>query len=325
MEKVFIDTNIFLGLYETNNNNVDTIFDDILKLKDSLVFMEQVHQEFLRNRDSIIQKQINLCKSNKVDIHTTSLIRHLEKFKELNQLKSDFKQKNKELIETLKQMESEISKDPILVGFDKLYQSSNVPIFDRTEEIIQRAKKRLLLGNPPIDKKKGTIGDQIIWETILENIEDDLIIVTEDTTYSEHKLFLENEYSVSTGKNLYITDKISYALAKIGKSSSQALKDFENSRVFKNFLKEDEVKDLLSHFTVEGIEISSTELYEIFEKSEDNYDTFMELIGISEEIEESYKKPYHSIHSDYITIYRKYFNPEYSPYIKEEEDKHPTF
>lgn len=317
MHKVFIDTNIFLGLYESNNNNVGNIFADISKLKSTLVFSEQVYDEFLRNRDSILQKEIKSCQRNKVELHTTALISHLDNFKELIQLKRCFKDENNKLIESLETIQKNTFDDPVLQCFLTIYNDIQVQKFKRTEEIIQRARTRLLIGNPPIDKKKGTIGDQIIWETLLEKLTDDLIFVTEDNTYLEHKSFIENEYLRCTDKQVYITNKVSFALEKMGETPSQELKDFETLRVYKDFLKEDEVKDLLSHFAVEELEIIPNELYELFEQSEDDYDKFKELIGIDTEIEDRYRKPSHSIHSDYITIYRKYFNPLLSPYIEE--------
>lgn len=317
MHQVFIDTNIFLGLYETNNNNIDNIFADISKLKSTLVFSEQVYDEFLRNRDSILQKEIKSCEKNKVELHTTALINHLDHFNELNKLKKQYKDENKKLIESLKTIQSNTDDDPILKGFLSIYNDDQVKRFERTKEIIRKARTRLLIGNPPIDKKKGTIGDQIIWETLLEKVTDDLIFVTEDKTYSEHKSFIEREFLRGKDTKVHITDKVSFALCKIGEVPSQELKDFENSRAYNNFLNENEVKDLRSHFAIEGLEISNSELYELFKKSEDEYDEFMKLIGIDAGIEDRYRKSSHSIHSDYITLYRKYFNPNYSPYIEE--------
>lgn len=86
---------------------------------------------------------------------------------------------------------------------------------------------------------------------------------------------------------------------------------------YQDFIEEDDVQSLLAHFKIEGIEISSDNLYHTFEDSKDNYDKFKDIIGFSQEIESKYIKPSHSIHSDYITIYRKYFNPLFSPYYEE--------
>lgn len=236
MHKVFIDTNVFLDLYQTNKNNVSTIFADISKLKGTLVFSEQVYDEFLRNRDSTLQKAINLCNINKIELHTTALIRHLDEFKELDQLKNDFSYKNKELIKSLEKMQNDTSSDPILQSFLSIYNDTNVDKLKRTDEIIRKARIRSLIGNPPIEKKKGTIGDQVIWETLLENLTEDLIFVTGDKTYLHHKLFIESEFNDRTGKQIYITDKVSFALDKIGETPSKELIYFEkfNQRLTKS-------------------------------------------------------------------------------------------
>lgn len=66
MCKVFIDTNVFLGLYQTNKNNLENIFEDISKLKSSIVFVDQVSDEFLRNRDKVLTRQIQNVSKKKL-------------------------------------------------------------------------------------------------------------------------------------------------------------------------------------------------------------------------------------------------------------------
>ncbi|MBN1637619.1 MAG: DUF4935 domain-containing protein [Ignavibacteriales bacterium] len=66
MCKVFIDTNVFLSLYQTNQNDLEKIFEDISKLKPSLVLVDQVSDEFLRNRDKIFFDQIKNVSKNKI-------------------------------------------------------------------------------------------------------------------------------------------------------------------------------------------------------------------------------------------------------------------
>lgn len=312
--KIFIDTNIFHGLYESNNHNISKIFEDISKFKNKLVFSEQVYDEFLRNRDNILQQQINLCSSNRVELHTTALIHHLDEYEKMLSLKKQFKEANIELINKLKKIKNDTSEDPVFQHFLSIYNDSEVKKFARTQDIIERAKTRKLIGNPPIEKRKATIGDQVIWETLLENLNDDLIFVTEDQTYSDHKLFIETEYLTHNGKKVEIIDKVSVALELIGETPSQELIDFEKSRRYKDFIEDEEVQDLLAHFEIEGIEISSDGLYYIFVNSDDSYSEFKDIIGINTEVEDRYRKPSRSIHSDYISIYRKYFNPRYSPY-----------
>ena len=113
MTKIFIDTNIFLGLYETNNDPI-TIFDkDISKLKSDLILTDQVYDEFIRNRDKQLLKLIDTSKRNDCTISTSSIIRSLAEFKDLKKIQDDFKDKNKLLIAKLQEMKADTNKDPI--------------------------------------------------------------------------------------------------------------------------------------------------------------------------------------------------------------------
>jgi hypothetical protein len=85
----------------------------------------------------------------------------------------------------------------------------------------------LLLGNPPISKGQNTIGDQVIWETLLLNLNSDLIFVTLDNTYEDHRTFLQNEFREKTGKKLTIHENVSFALKSIGRTPSKELLEAE--------------------------------------------------------------------------------------------------
>lgn len=228
MCKVFIDTNIFLRLYQTNQNNLNNIFEDISKLKDSLVFVDQVSDEFLRNRDKMFSEQINNVGERKIPKpHVTSFIRSLDEFSELIKARDALNTKHQKLIERLKKIKDDLDTDIVYTKFYELYNDPALTIFKRTDDIIDKAHKRMLIGNPPIDDKKNTIGDQIIWETLISNLEDDLIFITFDDTYENHISFLKNEYKNRVDKELSITDKVSFALSKIEEKPSTELIYFE--------------------------------------------------------------------------------------------------
>ncbi|CAG0980034.1 hypothetical protein METP3_02026 [Methanosarcinales archaeon] len=228
MCKVFIDTNIFLMLYQENKDNLNTIFEDISKLKDSLVFVDQVSDEFLRNRDKIFSELINNVINKKIPKpHVTSFIRSLDEFSELIKAGDELKSKHKKFIEKLKKIKNDLDTDILYTKFYELYNDSALTIYERTDDIVDKAHKRMLIGNPPIDDKKNTIGDQIIWETLISNLKDDLIFITHDKTYENHISFLKNEYKKRVDKELTITDKVSFALSKIEEKPSKSLIYFE--------------------------------------------------------------------------------------------------
>ncbi len=230
MTKVFIDTNIFLGLYESNEDTLE-IFKDIEKLESKLVFSRQVYDEFLRNRDQILRKLRHDIKTvNKIGMHSTSLIKSVTEYEQLKKIKVDFNTINQLLIQNVEEMTVDSSKDPIFSQFIRLYNSTSVMRIEKSETLIQRAFFRKLAGNPPISSKKDTIGDEIIWESLLEHITDDLILISRDNTYKKYSTFLINEYRNKTGKSLSITETLSEALKCVGEEPSDKLVQFEEEQ-----------------------------------------------------------------------------------------------
>jgi hypothetical protein len=98
---------------------------------------------------------------------------------------------------------------------------------------VMRAHRRKLLGNPPKSERKETIGDEVIWEMLLELLEgldEDLVLVTQDNTYRNHITYLREEYTERTGRTLFVEDSISAALDRMGIEPSEALSVYEGER-----------------------------------------------------------------------------------------------
>lgn len=234
MTKIFIDTNIFLGLYYSNLNPV-TIFEDIFKLKSNLILTDQVHDEFIRNRDIQLQYLIENSKNYIPKYPTSSLIRSLKEFSDLNKIKKDLQDANETLIKKLQEMKEDTDKDPVFKWFLKLYNDSKITKYERNEDIIKKAYNRKLIGNPPLSKK-DSIGDEVNWEIIISNLKDDLVIIAMDKTYNDHITFLKREFKLKTNKELFIDEKISFALIKMGKTSSEELNKLEEEQSKKRIL-----------------------------------------------------------------------------------------
>ena len=227
MTKILIDTNIFIGLYESNKDSIE-IFQDIDKIKHQLVFSNQIYDEFLRNRDIVLQRLITQIKNiNKVGMHSTSLISNTPEYIELKSIKNSFKGVTKDIITKIEKMIDDTDNDQIFCSFIKLYTDENVQIIERNDTLIHKAFYRKLTGNPPISNKTDTIGDEIIWESLLDNLDEDLIIISRDSTYKEHSTFLKEEYRVKTQKSLTICENLSDAFDLIGEEVSLQLLEFD--------------------------------------------------------------------------------------------------
>jgi len=230
MTKILIDTNIFLDVYRSNKDTID-VFEDIEKIKTKLVLPQQIYDEFLRNRDQILRTLIQDIKNaNQNGMHLTPLIQHLAEYESLSDAKRELSQINNTIIQKIKEMISDPTKDPIFSRFTKLYKSKEVTTIEKSDTLIKKAHLRKLCGNPPVSQQKDTIGDEIIWESVLEHIDDDLILVTRDGTYEAHSTFLTEEYRERTGKSLSIFDKMSAALKKVGEAPSDKLVQFEEEQ-----------------------------------------------------------------------------------------------
>jgi predicted nucleic acid-binding protein len=227
MTKIFLDTNIFLALYETDGD-IREIFEDLHTIRSHLIFPEQVWDEFVRNRDRALESQVRKIKAQCVAVFPpTPLIVETGGFAALQQVAEDYNRQVQELAAGIRQLIADPTHDPVYSALASLYWDPTVTILSRTPEIIDRAHTRKLIGNPPKSERKNTIGDELIWEMLLADAGDDLILVTQDSTFRNHVTFLADEYTKATGQALVITDRISAALAELGTEPSSALLRFD--------------------------------------------------------------------------------------------------
>ena len=230
--KIFIDTNVYLSFYKSNTDAITIFENDLSKLKSSLIMTDQVYDEFIRNRDNKLAHLPTRFKNDMVcKTFSTSIFKDTNEFKKLDEIKKEFDKTTKKLIKKIKDIEKNPDKDPVYKSFLKLYKNDEVTTYQKNEGIIKKAQVRNLLGNPPGPKNSGeckhTIGDEVIWETLLEFSKDDLMIISEDSTYNDYNAFLRDEYKEHTGKKLTFSNKISAGLKKLGEKPSKDLGVFE--------------------------------------------------------------------------------------------------
>lgn len=227
MTVVCVDTNLFLELYESYENPGE-IFADIGALAEHLVFPDIVIDEFLRNRSRVLDRIADdIRKRETGEVRLPSIIRENPRTAEFQRVGEAYNQVIGALCNDIEDMIADPAADPVARAFTDLSGEPAVRVFHRTEELVARAHRRKLLGNPPKSTGKDTIGDELIWETLLSNLDEDLIFVTRDRTYRYHTAYLVQEYRERTGGVLTITDRVSDALALVGRPPSPALVRFE--------------------------------------------------------------------------------------------------
>ncbi|BAI83994.2 DUF4935 domain-containing protein [Bacillus subtilis subsp. natto] len=153
-------------------------------------------------------------------------VESIEEYKKLINQKKEMKKTVEKLIDKIEGLKEE--GDPINEVINNLYETEIVEKLDINDQIIKKAKDRQLIGNPPGSKDSVTIGDEIIWESILANISDDIVIVTNDKSFLDNMNFLMEEIKDKGFKLLGITPSITKAIDIIGAEPSKNLEELEN-------------------------------------------------------------------------------------------------
>ncbi len=227
MTAICIDTNLFLELYEAGEDP-EEIVADLGALAEHLVFPDIIIDEFLRNRSRILDRIADdLRRREAGEIRLPSIMRGYPNAAELQRAAIEYDRAIGALYSDIEIMITDPAADPVARAFTALFGDPAVQVYRRTDELFTRAHRRKLLGNPPKSTGTDTIGDELIWETLLANLEEDLFFITRDRTYRNHAAYLVREYRERTGGALTITDRISDALALVGRPPSPALAGFE--------------------------------------------------------------------------------------------------
>jgi hypothetical protein len=215
MTLIYIDTNVYLDFYQATHDPV-AVFDELYEVRENLVITEQTKQEYGRNRNSrLAQLVVNIEKSGSINPHTVSVVRDTPEFKEWLAAQRIAKTAVKKLAARINTWIADDDQDPVAKGVKRLIDGMS--FYVTNEAAIERAKLRKILGNPPTSPDKYTIGDELIWETLLEQCDKDLIIVSRDKTFLENYRLLRAEYHRPTRKLVSVTKNLSDALKAIGK------------------------------------------------------------------------------------------------------------
>lgn len=228
---LFIDTNIWLDFYRSNNDAGLSLLKRVKELSKFILVTDQIEMEFEKNRQGVIwQAAKNLNPPQDISIPaflTSDEAKDLKKSLEASQ----------QLIKKIKKRLPHILKDP--EANDPVYQICR-EVFSRKEEglsygqdhadwkeVQDAALKRFQLGYPPRKSDDTSMGDAVNWEWIIRcanltksNIaivsrDDDYGAIQESTvTLNDH---LRREFSnrVNKKQTIFLFTKLTEALKQL--------------------------------------------------------------------------------------------------------------
>ncbi len=242
---IFIDTNIYLDFYRSQNDAELGLLYKLLKIKNNIISTDQVEMEFKKNRQKVIMDSLNKIDTPNI-ISFPSFALRIRGVKKTNRINKEFKTR----VGRFKDYFAKVMLEP--KRYDKVYKAcqeifefrSNLNLRrpDKKRYDIRRlAKKRFMLGYLPRKKDDISIGDAINWEWIVAccNTEKkDVVIVSRDGDYGmtfNNKSFLndwlneEFKSRISPRRKVVLTNKLSEGLKKlsvhISKGAEKAEKD----------------------------------------------------------------------------------------------------
>jgi hypothetical protein len=180
MINVFIDANVWLSLYRFSNDDLEQ-FRKLRDLvgRDIVLFLpKQVCDEVSRNRDNAIGVVIKEFRTFHRAI--PNIFNGYGDYQNLKKQTDDLETLRGSLIKQIEQdaINGTLHADKII---NEIF--SKVQFFECSEVIFSKAKRRVMVGNPP--GKDGKYGDAINWEVLLHYVPDteDLFFVGEDKHY----------------------------------------------------------------------------------------------------------------------------------------------
>ncbi|MDF1502688.1 PIN domain-containing protein [Roseisolibacter sp. H3M3-2] len=198
---IFIDTNVFLSFFHFSNEDLEELnkLSVLLNKKKARLFLpEQVRDEFARNRAVKIVDAVKNVRGAKISLSFPQMYKDYPEYaatrKAIQAAEDQLKRLNA-------RVEADI--DAVTLKADQAIATlfSNATTFPISDDILARARRRVDLGNPP--GKKGSHGDAVNWETLLEHVPDgeDLYIISNDGDFASDldpdtsiDPFLDNEW-----------------------------------------------------------------------------------------------------------------------------------
>jgi hypothetical protein len=199
--RIFADTNIWLDFYQSSKTTLQ-IFTDLSAAAKQLLFTQQLTEEILRNRDRVITSIAERYRNPRLDLPTTSVVEIAPSYARMRAARSELGKASAEVADFLENLRDNSGDDPVLSALTALFIADGALVLPYNDLLVERANRRRLTGQPP-GTSNGTLGDELHWEIILENLRDeDLLIVSRDQSFAAHFSLLATEFNAKTGGTL---------------------------------------------------------------------------------------------------------------------------
>lgn len=219
---LYLDTNIYLSFYHLTNDDIEELRKLLLlvKSKELILYLPiQTKDEFYRNRDSKIADGLKKFNENRLNKIFPQMVKdYTEEYDLMKKSIKTFEKNKQIIIEKLRKdvVNQSLNADKIIQDLFKVATE-----IKNTSKLIQKAKNRYDLGNPP--GKKGSYGDALNWESLLSKVEifDSFFFISDDGDYfSEFDKNLFNSFLIKEWE-----EKMELTVFKSYKSLSGFLKE----------------------------------------------------------------------------------------------------
>jgi hypothetical protein len=185
----FIDTNVFLDFYRSNNEARIPLLQKIRQVEGRIISTYQVQMEFLRHRQEVLLKALQEMKSPVTPSPAVVDDGHIEAA--TRKIREHTEKRGKYLKSRVKHMLSQPNThDQVYQALDHLFMNPNEHVLKRSmnirKTIKRRAWRRFILGYPPRKQGDTSIGDALNWEWIVEcasQLQGRFHIVSRDADY----------------------------------------------------------------------------------------------------------------------------------------------
>lgn len=249
MDILFIDSNIYLRFYDSNQEEYKKLIYALVEIKDRIFITKQIVYEVYRNKAKVfrnsIDSYIELTKINDITlpVQLNSNPDNIIKTWNENQkiILSNFKNHNASLKEILHETFTKVihSQDSVSLSLEKVFNKA----IDFNDSEYNKAKTRKERGNPP-GKIDDPLGDQINWEQLLNNINkvNAIWIISNDLDF-----FVENNKEIFLNPLLFkeLTSLNSKIKIHCFKTLSEGLRHFNKNSSITTLPKEEELNEIL--------------------------------------------------------------------------------